>query len=94
MALFAEILSVNISLFAERCLILNKTIDMYIHQLNNWTDFKYSSEELVFSLAQARYMQGRILGEMQAIGFTLRVEAFLTTLTRDVSNSTAIEGEL
>ena len=94
MALFAEILSVNISLFAERCLILNKTIDMYIHQLNNWTDFKYSSEELVFSLAQARYMQGRILGEMQAIGFTLREEALLTTLTLDVLKSTEIEGEL
>lgn len=67
---------------------------MYIHQLNNWTDFRYNSEELVSALAQVRYMQGRLLGEMQGLGFSHREEALLTTLTLDVLKSTEIEGEL
>ncbi len=67
---------------------------MYIHQLNNWNDFRYSSEGLVSALAQVRYMQGRLLGQMQGLGFSLRAEALLTTLTLDVLKSTEIEGEI
>jgi len=67
---------------------------MYIHQLNNWNDFRYSSEGLVSALAQVRYMQGRLLGQMQGLGFSLREEALLTTLTLDVLKSTEIEGEI
>ena len=44
-------------------------------------------------LSQVRYMQGRLLGEMQGLGFSLREEALLTTLTLDVLKSTEIEGE-
>ena len=67
---------------------------MYIHQLNNWNDFRYSSEGVVSALAQVRYMLGSLLGQMQGLGFSLRAEALLTTLTLDVLKSTEIEVEI
>jgi Fic family protein len=39
-------------------------------------------------------MQGRLLGRMEAIGFELRDEATLSTLTMDVLKSSEIEGEV
>lgn len=37
-------------------------------------------------LADVRHAQGRLLGRMEALGFSLREEAFLRTLTQDVVN--------
>lgn len=39
-------------------------------------------------------MQGRVVGRMEALGFSVRSEAMLQTLTQDVLKSTEIEGEL
>jgi Fic family protein len=44
-------------------------------------------------LADIRHRQGRLLGQMEGLGFTLRSAASLTTLTSDVVGSSAIEGE-
>jgi Fic family protein len=44
-------------------------------------------------LADVRYRQGRLLGRMEGLGFRLRSEAKLSTLTADVVKSSAIEGE-
>jgi len=41
----------------------------------------------------ARHRQGLLLGRMQALGFQLRAEATLTTLTEDVLKTSEIEGE-
>lgn len=38
-------------------------------------------------------MQGKISGQMHVLGFSMREEATLTTLTRDVVKSSEIEGE-
>jgi len=45
------------------------------------------------ALAAVRHKQGRLLGRMEGLGFELRQEASLTTLTSDVVKSSAIEGE-
>lgn len=64
----------------------------YIHQRENWTDFTWN--ESVFSeLGEVRNLQGKLMGKMERIGFTLRQEAFLATLTLDVLKSSEIEGE-
>ena len=44
-------------------------------------------------LAGARHRQGRLLGYMEALGFNLRREAVLETLTVDVIKTSEIEGE-
>ena len=65
---------------------------MWIYQHNNWPDFSWNADVLAVKLADIRHQQGRLLGRMEAIGFDLRREASLRTLTNDVVKSSAIEG--
>ena len=48
---------------------------------------------LAAPLSGARHLQGRIVGQMEALGFRVREEAVLRTLTEDVLKSSEIEGE-
>jgi Fic family protein len=41
-----------------------------------------------------RYQQGRLIGHMEGLGFSLREEAVLNTLTEDVLKTSEIEGEI
>lgn len=65
----------------------------WIHLQQDWPQFRWDDALLSGVLAQVRYQQGRLLGRMQALGFELRQEASLNTLTNDVVKSSAIEGE-
>ena len=66
---------------------------MYIHQLVEWPGFHWNKEHLAEPLAQVRHRQGLLIGRMGALGFNLRQEAVLQTLTTDVIKSSEIEGE-
>jgi len=66
---------------------------MYIHQQPEWPNFSWNHAELLTRLGTVRHLQGKLLGKMSALGFLLRKEAELETLTRDVLKSTEIEGE-
>jgi len=65
----------------------------YIHQRPTWPDFTWDAAAITPALAAVRHKQGRLLGRMEALGFDLRKQATLTTLTSDVVKSSAIEGE-
>jgi Fic family protein len=67
---------------------------MWIHEHQNWTNFTWDAEALSPKLADIRHRQGRLLGRMEGLGFELKREASLTTLTNDVVKSSAIEGEM
>lgn len=66
----------------------------YIHELDGWPRFEWNSRDLAEQLAAVRHRQGRLFGRMEALGFELRAEAVLQTLTEDVVKSSAIEGEI
>jgi Fic family protein len=66
---------------------------MYIHKLQDWPRFEWNRERLAEPLAAVRHRQGRLIGHMEALGFKLRQEAVLQTLTADVLKSSEIEGE-
>jgi Fic family protein len=66
----------------------------YIHEKADWPKLKWNDAKLSPLLADVRHRQGRLLGRMEGLGFRLRAEASLTTLTADVIKSSAIEGEL
>jgi len=66
---------------------------VYIYQQDDWPNFKWNSDEFVGLLSEARNLQGRLFGKMESLGFDLRNEAFLDTLTLDVLKSSEIEGE-
>jgi Fic family protein len=65
----------------------------YIHDLDQWPTFTWDDGALAASLARVRHRQGRLVGRMEALGFGLRDEAVLSTLTDDVIKSSEIEGE-
>src|ERR1700692_1316849 len=67
---------------------------LYIHQLPSWPKFTWDQRRLAGQLAAVRHRQGRLVGRMQALGFPLREEAVLQTLTEDVVKSSEIEGEI
>jgi Fic family protein len=66
----------------------------YIHEQAGWPRFHWSDERLAARLAEVRHRQGRLIGRMEALGFDLRAEANLQTLTEDVIKSSEIEGEI
>ncbi|TAK98249.1 MAG: Fic family protein [Rhodospirillaceae bacterium] len=66
----------------------------YIHQLMTWPHFRWDQERLTPQLTAVRHRQGRLLGRMEALGFTLRNEAMLQSLTEEVIKSSEIEGEV
>lgn len=65
----------------------------YIHECEDWPNFVWQDDVLATSLAHVRHRQGRLIGRMESLGFRLREEAVLRTLTEDVLTSSAIEGE-
>lgn len=65
----------------------------YIHQLPDWPRLRWDHEALAAPLADIRHRQGRLLGRMEGLGFSLQKEAELETLTLDVLKSSEIEGE-
>ncbi|MBO0759594.1 MAG: Fic family protein [Bradyrhizobiaceae bacterium] len=67
---------------------------IFIHELKDWPHFRWSQGRLTERLVAVRHRQGRLLGRMEALGFTLRAEANLCTLTEEVIKSSAIEGEV
>lgn len=66
----------------------------YIHQNLDWPNLRWDNSKLLPLLADVRHRQGRLLGRMEGLGFRLRAEASLTTLTSDVIKSSAIEGSV
>jgi len=66
----------------------------YIYQYSKWPEFTWDYEVVLPLLASVRHKQGRLKGYMEGLGFALRSEATLQTLTMDILKSAEIEGEL
>jgi len=66
----------------------------YIYEQNSWTNFTWDDKTINVIFGEVRLMQGKIIGQMNALGFSAKEEATLTTLTLDVVKSSEIEGEL
>jgi Fic family protein len=67
--------------------------DLYLWERSQWPAMTWDERRLSPLLARASREQGRLLGKMGGLGFRLRSEAHLRTLTEDVVKSSEIEGE-
>ena len=67
---------------------------VYIHQRSDWPAFGWESDVIASQLAAIRHRQGRLLGRMGALGFDVRAEATLQTLTQDALKTSEIEGDV
>jgi Fic family protein len=65
----------------------------YIYDRTGWPDLEWDRHQLAAQLSALRHAQGRLIGRMEALGFPLKQEAILKTLTEDVVRTSEIEGE-
>lgn len=82
----------EITFYICRSVTLQK-VAKYIYQYKNWTSFTWRESDINAIFGEVRNLQGRILGHMNTLGFATKEEATLRTLTLDVIESSAIEGE-
>lgn len=66
----------------------------YIWRRPEWPQFQQDTAQLAKHLAHTRHIQGKLLGRMAALGFEMRSEAALRTLTQDVVKTSEIEGQI
>ena len=66
---------------------------MYIYERADWPHLHWDTPSLYNVLADVRYLQGRLIGQMEGLGFPSQEEAALKNLTEDVVKSNEIEGE-
>ncbi len=71
-----------------------QSIMAYIYQQKEWPHFTWQEEKFAALLIKVRHQQGRLLGQMESLGFHLQTEANLLNLTQDVLKSSEIEGEV
>lgn len=65
----------------------------YIYEYSTWPNFTWNEQKIQLILGKVRHLQGKIIGQMGALGFTIKQETMLSSLTLDVLKSSEIEGE-
>ncbi|MBO7565624.1 MAG: Fic family protein [Bacteroidales bacterium] len=66
---------------------------MYLHQKNNWQSFRYDNDLIVSILGEIRLQQGILLGKASRLGFAVKNEKYLESLSLEIIKSSEIEGE-
>jgi hypothetical protein len=66
----------------------------YLYEHENWTKFTWRNKAINLLFGEVGLMQGKIIGQMNALGFFAKEEATLTAFTLDVVKSSEFEGEL
>ena len=67
---------------------------MYIYKHNDWPNFTWKNEAIMPVLLSVRHRQGRLIGRMEGLGFSLQNEVMLQTMTLEVIKTSEIEGEI
>ena len=67
---------------------------MYIYENSNWPNFAWDHEKVNQVLKPVIFQQGRLLGKMENLGFSLQEEAVLKIMTNEVLKTSEIEGEV
>jgi Fic family protein len=65
----------------------------FIYEQPGWPRLTWDAAALIDLLAEVRYGQGRLLGQMEGLGPLLREDATLQMLTQEVIKTSEIEGE-
>ena len=66
---------------------------MYLHQKHNWQDFRYDNDLITSILGEVRLQQGILMGKASRLGFNVKNEKYLESLSLEIIKSSEIEGE-
>jgi len=67
---------------------------MYIHERDNWTDFRWDASRISLLQETVCRKQGLLYGRLSSLGFDSKLRAMAENLTHDVVYSSEIEGIL
>ena len=65
---------------------------MYIHELNNWTNFRWDATQVSILQEIVCRKQGHLYGRLSSLGFDSKMQALAENLTHDIMYSSEIEG--
>ena len=65
---------------------------MYIHERDNWTDFRWDNSQVSLLQEKVFRKQGLLYGRLSSLGFDSKLRAMAENLTYDVVYSSEIEG--
>ena len=65
---------------------------MYIHERDNWTDFRWDTSQVSLLQENVFRKQGLLYGRLSSLGFDSKLRAMTENLTYDVVYSSEIEG--
>lgn len=65
---------------------------MYLHERENWTNFKWDENKISLLLETVSHKQGLLYGRLSDIGFDSKLLVTVENLTLDVVHSSEIEG--
>ena len=65
---------------------------MYIHERDNWTNFRWNDSEVSLLLEVVCRKQGLLYGRLSSLGFDSKLRAMAENMTLDVVYSSEIEG--
>lgn len=65
----------------------------YIHEYENWWQFRYDSERILCELGRIRAKQGVVVGRMLSLGFDSQDDAMLSNMSLELVRSSEIEGD-
>ena len=65
---------------------------MYIHEYDNWPNFRWDNKQIALLLDKASRAQGLLYGRLSNLGFDDKLKAIAENLTFDIVQSSEIEG--
>ncbi len=65
----------------------------YIHDYENWWQFRYDNGQIVNELGRVRAKQGELMGRMLSLELISQDEALLSSMSLELVRSSEIEGE-
>ncbi|MEF8802835.1 MULTISPECIES: Fic family protein [Bacteroides] len=65
---------------------------MFIHEIENWTSFRWNADSLSDAIARTNRAIGYLTGRLSTIGFDSQMAATVEAVTHDVVSSSEIEG--
>jgi len=74
----------NVSLYKRR----------YIYERADWPAIDIDESAVFAQLGEIRFLQGKQIGKLEALGFEARESAMLSAITSEVVKSSEVEGEL
>ena len=64
---------------------------MYIHERDNWTDFRWDTSKVELLQEEVFRKQGLLYGRLASLGFDSKIHAMAENLTYDIVYSSEVE---